>query len=232
MEDTVNNYTPNNQSIVVFQPDAQHHYPLHFDSDERQIWATQKQIATMFDLDVRTISHHIQNFKKQRGEAANEGIQSFRIPTAGGMQDVEHYNHQVIAFIGYNAQATEKTILFQQWVESLIAKSLQPLQDASPLALAHHMLEALERQQSQLDNHSERLTSLEAHVQPELEYFTIMGYCHKHKLTVSTNQAMSYGQRAKRLSLERNMPVGKINDVRYGEVNTYHVSILNEIIEF
>lgn len=215
----------NETSIVIFQPDDDHQHQLQFNDHQHELWATQKQIAELFDLDVKSVSHHIQNFKIQRGETANQGILSYQIPTAGGVQMVEHYNHHVIAFVGYNARATKKTIDFQMWVEDLIEQSFRKIEtNLSPFQIMRQMIDTLES----LDS---RVSTLEEHIQPEIEHFTVIAYFRKMGLpSPSMNEAQSIGQRASRLSQSKGYSVGKTSDARYGSVNTYHISILNEVV--
>lgn len=211
---TTDDYTPkfSSQQVIVFQPDSDHPVNLHFD-DRREIWATQKEIAEMFGLDVSGVSRHIQNFKKQRGESANQGIARYAIPTAGGVQMVEHYNHKVITFVGYNAKATERTLEFQDLVELLIEQAIQPVKAESSLQLARFMLEAMENQERRLNEHDERLLAIESHIQPESEHYTVVGYFRKRGLPApSRNQAQSIGQHAARLSRDRGQNVGKTSD--------------------
>jgi hypothetical protein len=84
-------------------------------------------------------------------------------------------------------------------------------------------------EQTQAD-HDQRLHALESHVQGEPEHFTILGYCKLRDLPVpSRNEAQSMGQRAVKLSRLMGQSTGKTTDPRYGEVNTYHVSVLDEL---
>lgn len=58
---------------------------LRADSETRTIWATQRQIAEIFRLDVSVVNRHIKNYKEQIGREV-QGIAKFAIPTAGGTQ--------------------------------------------------------------------------------------------------------------------------------------------------
>lgn len=126
---------------------------------------------------------------------------------------------------------------FKRWITHEVIPAIRKtggyaIQNASPLQLACHMLEAMEHQQAQLDDHAERITSLEAYVQVEPEYFTVMGYFRKRGLHPPTlNEAQSIGQKAARLSRSKGYGIGKTSDPRFGEVNTYNVAILNEVVE-
>jgi hypothetical protein len=80
-----------------------------------------------------------------------------------------------------------------------------------------------------LDN---RVTTLEEHIQPEVEHFTVIAYFRKRGLPPpSQNEAQSIGIRATKLSKEKGYGVGNTSDARYGTVHTYHVSILQEVVK-
>lgn len=62
-------------------------------------------------------------------EQAQSTIQNFRIVQKEGNRDVardiEHYNHNVVIYIGYRAQATSATIRFQRFIESVFQKHME-----------------------------------------------------------------------------------------------------------
>ena len=52
--------------------------------DGNTLWATQKQIAVLFDCDVRTVNYHIQEIIKTGELQQNSVIQNFRITAYDG----------------------------------------------------------------------------------------------------------------------------------------------------
>jgi hypothetical protein len=92
-------------------------------------WLSQKHIAALFNLDVSTISEHVANFKSMRGDESDATIRKFRLVQKEGNRDVErsieHYNHSVVIYIGYRAQATEETIRFQRFVEEVFRQRME-----------------------------------------------------------------------------------------------------------
>ena len=112
-------------SIVVYNPpDSNTPIELQADFTTRVIWVTQRQLATVLDLDVSVVSRHIANFKKERGDAVYRGIAKFAIPTNGGVQEVEHYDMTIAAYVGFRAQATDRVIAFQNWVGSVLEQAV------------------------------------------------------------------------------------------------------------
>jgi prophage antirepressor-like protein len=64
------------------------------------------------------------------------------------------------------------------------------------------------------------------------EYFTVLGYCRvRGQMMPTLAQAAAIGRKAAQLSRDRGLPTGKANDPRFGEVGTYHISILDEIFK-
>lgn len=163
--------------------------------------------------------------------------------TPGGRQNVAYVTEPGLYTLVMASRKPEAK-RFKRWIAHDVLPELRKNnryeipKDLSPIEKSRQLLNVLvsiqdtvEAQQHLLNEHDERIASLEAHVQPELEYFTVMGYCHKYGKTVSLNEAQGIGQRASRLSKERGVSIGKTSDPRFGEVNTYHMTILNELVK-
>ena len=129
-----------------------------------------------------------------------------------------------------------KAKAFKRWIIHEVLPAIRKhggyaMQNLSPMQILRQMFNAIELQEQRLDDHAERITSLETHVQTDVEYFTVTGYFRKMGLNPPTlNEAQSIGQRASHLSRVRSYGIGKTSDPRYGEVNTYHQDILKEIV--
>jgi prophage antirepressor-like protein len=104
--------------------------------------------------------------------------------------------------------------------------SVQPQQSSNPSIQAlRQIVDVIE----QIDN---RVALLEESAGWQADYYTVLGYFRKFKMVApSTNERQSIGIRATKLSHERGRSIGKANDARWGEVNSYHVSILDEIVK-
>lgn len=86
--------------------------------EDETVWLTQKRMAELFDVDVRTISEHLQNIFKT-GELSQEGtLRKFRIVQMEGMREVEReidfYNLDTIISVGYRV-SSEKATTFRIW---------------------------------------------------------------------------------------------------------------------
>ena len=57
------------------------------------VWLTQKLMAELFDVDVRTISEHLQNIFKSEELKEDSVVRIFRITAGDGKEyDTQHYN--------------------------------------------------------------------------------------------------------------------------------------------
>ena len=68
--------------------------------EDENIWLTQKMMATLYDVDVRTINEHIKRIYSDSELEEDSTIRNFRIvQTEGSRQvtrDTKHYNLQMI----------------------------------------------------------------------------------------------------------------------------------------
>ena len=113
--------TLSNQSIAIYKDGE---LELKTSIDSETIWLTQKQIAELFDKDIRTINEHIKFIYKEEEELVeNSTIRNFRIVQKEGnrevARDVLHYNLDVIISIGYRANS-KKATKFRQWATSVL----------------------------------------------------------------------------------------------------------------
>lgn len=75
------------------------------------------------------------------------------------------------------------------------------------------------------------IQNLEAKIktQPE-EYYTVAGYASLRGIRLDAKRAAAYGKKASALSKELGIEIFKAHSTLYGEVNTYHVDVLSEVL--
>ncbi len=91
--------------------------------ENETIWLSQKLMAELFDVDIRTISEHLKNIFAQ-GEVSSEAtIRKFRIVQKEGSRDVERnidfYNLDAIISVGYRVNSVRAT-QFRQWATQVL----------------------------------------------------------------------------------------------------------------
>ena len=91
--------------------------------EDETIWLTQKMMATLFDVSVKTISEHLQNIYDE-GELEREStIRNFRIVQTEGTRqvnrDVDHYNLDAVISVGYRVNSIRAT-QFRRWATQVL----------------------------------------------------------------------------------------------------------------
>jgi prophage maintenance system killer protein len=91
------------------------------------VWLTQKQMAELFNKDVRTINEHIQNIFVEEELSPKSTIRNFRIVRLEGKREVtrnvEHYSLDVIISVGYRVKSKEGT-RFRIWANKVLKEYL------------------------------------------------------------------------------------------------------------
>ena len=105
-------------AAVGDQPDA-----IEIRYENENVWLTQKMMAQLYDVDVRTINEHISHIFND-GELDQEStIRNFRIVQMEGSRnvsrDVMHYNLQMIIAVGFKVN-NERAVLFRRWANSIV----------------------------------------------------------------------------------------------------------------
>ena len=90
--------------------------------EDENIWLTQKMMATLYDVNVRTINEHIKKIYSDSELEEDSTIRNFRIvQTEGSRQvtrDTKHYNLQMIIAVGFKVNS-ERAIQFRKWVNQI-----------------------------------------------------------------------------------------------------------------
>ena len=84
------------------------------------VWLSQKLMAQLYDVDVRTINYHLKTaFADSELEAASV-IQRFRITAADGKgYDTQHYKLAAIIAVGYKVNS-ERAVQFRKWASGIV----------------------------------------------------------------------------------------------------------------
>jgi len=91
--------------------------------EDENIWLTQKMLATLYDVDVRTINEHIQKIYKDDELEIDATIRNFRIVQKEGSRevsrDIKHYNLQMIIAVGFKVN-NERAVQFRKWANQIV----------------------------------------------------------------------------------------------------------------
>ena len=85
---------------------------------DETVWLTQKRIAVLFDVDVRTVSEHLQNIFATNELAQEATFRNFRTVQTEGAREVARnvgfYNLDAIIAVGFRVNSVRAT-QFRQW---------------------------------------------------------------------------------------------------------------------
>ena len=106
---------------VVLGGDQQDSIEMHYEDDN--IWLTQKMMATLYDVDVRTINEHIKKIYSDSELEEDATIRNFRIVQTEGSRrvtrDIKHYNLQMIIAVGFKVN-NERAVQLRKWANSIV----------------------------------------------------------------------------------------------------------------
>jgi len=95
--------------------------------EDENVWLTQKLIAELFEVDVRTINEHLVNIYLERELDENSTVRNFRIVQKEALREVErdtkHYNLDAILAVGYRVRSDRGT-QFRQWATERLREYL------------------------------------------------------------------------------------------------------------
>ena len=90
--------------------------------EDENIWITQKMLAILYEVDVRTINYHIKKIFEDSELTEEATIRNFRIVQTEGTRqvsrDVGHYNLQMIIAVGFKVNS-ERAVQFRKWVNQI-----------------------------------------------------------------------------------------------------------------
>jgi len=91
--------------------------------ENENIWLTQKMMAVLYDVDIRTINEHIQKIFTDNELDEDSTIRKFRIVQTEGLRqverDIKHYNLQTIIAVGFKVN-NERAIQFRKWANQIV----------------------------------------------------------------------------------------------------------------
>ena len=90
--------------------------------EDENIWLTQKMMAVLYDVDIRTINEHIKRVFSDRELPEDPTIRKFRIVQTEGTRQVTrdalHYNLNMIIAVGFKVNS-ERAVQFRKWVNEI-----------------------------------------------------------------------------------------------------------------
>ncbi len=128
--------------IIIFDAESQQ---VEVRLEGETVWLAQKQMAELFDKNVRTVSEHIRNIFREGELEEGSVIRNFRITAADGKTyDTAHYNLDVIISVGYRVKS-QRGVHFRQWAARVLREHLTQGYSLNDYRLAQQGLTDLEQ---------------------------------------------------------------------------------------
>lgn len=121
--------------------------------EDENIWLTQKMMGLLYDVDVRTISYHLNNIFSDNELQEDSVIQYFRITAADGKTyNTQHYNLSAVIAVGYKVNS-ECAVQFRKWATEVIKEFTikayvmddERIKSGGSILTEHYFEEQLER---------------------------------------------------------------------------------------
>jgi hypothetical protein len=87
---------------------------------DANVWLTQKMLAALYDVDVKTVNYHLKKVFTDKELDENSVIRNFRITAADGKNyNMQHYSLAGIIAVGYKVNS-ERAVQFRKWATGII----------------------------------------------------------------------------------------------------------------
>ena len=91
--------------------------------EDENVWLTQRMMAELYGVDVRTINEHIQKIYDDNELSESATIRNFRIVQTEGNREVnrevKHYSLQMIISVGFKVN-NERAVQFRKWANAVV----------------------------------------------------------------------------------------------------------------
>lgn len=99
---------------IIFYATPQGNVKVEVIFEEETFWLSQKRMAELFGVDVRTVNEHLKNIFETGEQSQNSTIRNFRIVQQEGSRDVtrnvDFYKLDAIIAVGYRVNSQQATL--------------------------------------------------------------------------------------------------------------------------
>ena len=220
--------------------------------EDGTVYCSSLQIAEYFEKEHKIVLRSIDNLIEMDGELDRHDFVPMSYPDSYGrsqrgfLMTRDGFMFLAMGFTGEAAYKIKKLIIAEyNRMESEIRQARELLAHVgptlSPLEMMRNQLDLMIQQEKEIKALQSRVTQYEDviskvkedldRISPDSEFFTVMAYCKSIGKPVDSNKAKNYGSQCSRLSRNKGMHIGEVPHERWKTVNTYHISILKEVIK-
>ena len=192
---------------------------------------------------------------KRAGEAItthckSDGTVKHRIPNSDGIgsNEISFINESNLYRLIMKSQLPTAE-RFQDWVTSEVLPSIRktgsysvkPMTQAELLLQQAKVIVDLEKRQQKQEGEIQRLTEENKEIRKDFDYlksktnntpdyYSIVGYCSLKGISINLEDAKKLGKEASKICKVNGLSVGSLPDPRFGRINTYPYSLLENIV--
>lgn len=116
-EITIRSSTAEYLTYIASVGDAETSFEMRY--EDENIWLTQKLMAALYDVDVRTVNYHIKKIFADSELQEDSVIRKFRITADDGKTyNTNHYSLEMIIAVGFKVNS-ERAVQFRKWVNQI-----------------------------------------------------------------------------------------------------------------
>jgi prophage antirepressor-like protein len=111
--------------------------------EDGEFWLTQKQLAELFGIDVKTISFHLVNMKED-GELPDSSVLYYQIiaeSSFSGQKEVAHYNQDVAYDLGFRVRNSALAKKFRSYTKEILKRELK--EQSNPSLIVERGVDAM-----------------------------------------------------------------------------------------
>jgi hypothetical protein len=177
---------------------------------------TTKQIAEALDKDETTVRRWVKRLAGKKPELAGKvAASSPMVPAEWGLDETVDI---IEVGLGRNAALI--------WRENAVRQNLP---QSAGVVTRSDLAEFCHTLVGEMIKQFLPLIQKPAALEIVQDYFTIKGYANKVGVQITYSEAITIGRAAKKLSIDLGKEVHLVDDERWGRVNSYHISVLEEV---
>ena len=116
-EITIRSSTAEYLTYIASVGDVETSFEMRY--EDENIWLTQKLMAALYDVDVRTVNYHIKKIFADSELQEDAVIRKFRITADDGKTyNANHYSLEMIIAVGFKVNS-ERAVQFRKWVNQI-----------------------------------------------------------------------------------------------------------------
>lgn len=208
---------------------------LVFKGQNDQVLTNSLLVAEKFGKEHSKVMRDIDNLScSKEFRVANFGETPYVHPQNGQTYKMYVMTKDGFSFLVMGYTGKRAGVFKEEYIKAfnIMDKALKEQQ--KPLSQIEALLQSVQMladQDKRLNRVEDKMLELDARTTTRPDYFTIAGYARMKKIKCGLTLASSLGRKAAAICQSNGYPMEKTPDPRFGEVNTYPLSVLEEVFD-